>query len=142
MKNKIIKTLSNQDFRITPVREKMVEYFSNIKQPLTAIQILELFRVDKVKVHKATVYREIDFLLSHDVIHSLNLRKDAVSYELNSLSHHHHFVCEKCGDTIDIIPEKVETALRKFETNLIKKEKVKVNYHSLKIFGFCNRCKK
>ena len=142
MKNKIIKSLSEQDYRITPAREKIIEYFSSHEHPISAVQILELFKKDKIKVHKATVYREIEFLLSHDVIHPLNLGQGALCYELNTVRHHHHFVCEKCGKTIDITPDEVEVALKKFETHLVQKEKVKVNYHSLKIFGACCKCKK
>ena len=118
------------------------EYFSSHEHPISAVQILELFKKDKIKVHKATVYREIEFLLSHDVIHPLNLGQGALCYELNTVRHHHHFVCEKCGKTIDITPDEVEVALKKFETHLVQKEKVKVNYHSLKIFGACCKCKK
>lgn len=141
MHNKIIQFLSEQKHRITPARKRIIGYFSESDFPLSAIQVLEKFNADKIKIHKATIYREIEFLLTHDVIHALNLGQSTLSYELNNLEHHHHFVCEKCGHTIDIIPEEVEEALCKFEKKLVKKEKVKTSKHSLKIFGLCPKCK-
>lgn len=142
MKNKIIQELSEQGFRITIVRKKIIEFFVDAKQPLTACQIIELFKKEKIKVHRATIYREIEFFLNHDILHSLNLGQDASSYELNELHHHHYFVCKKCGSVIEIIPDKVEEALEKYEEYFKRKEKVQVDSHSLKIFGLCAGCKK
>jgi Fur family ferric uptake transcriptional regulator len=141
MNDCIIQSFRDQNFRITPARKKMLTYFSEAECPLSAIQILDLFKTDKIKIHKATVYREIEFFLTHDVIHALNLGQSTLSYELNNLEHHHHFVCEKCGHTIDIFPKEVEEALCEFEKKLAKKEKIKVCSHSLKIFGLCPKCK-
>lgn len=142
MLNKITQSLSSQNCRITPARERIIKYFLEADRPLSVIHILDLFKVDKVKIHKATVYREIEFLQNHDVIHVLNLGQSMLSYELNNLEHHHHFVCEKCGHTIDIISKEVEKSLRVFEKYLTNNEKVKVNSHFLKILGICSKCKK
>lgn len=141
MRNKILNSLKSQDFRITLARKKMVDFFCEAKQPLTATQLVVLFKKEKFKVHRATIYREIEFLVEHDVLHSLNLGQEASSYELNT-PHHHHFVCTNCGNTIDITPHKVEEELKKFQRSLAKKEKVHINQHSLKIFGLCAKCKK
>ncbi|MBU1557338.1 transcriptional repressor [Patescibacteria group bacterium] len=142
MKSKTINFLKAQGHRITPVRERIIEIFINAEYPLNAKQILDLFKRDKIKVHRATVYREIEFFLSNELIHPVYLGQESISYEINKQEHHHHFVCEKCGKVIDVNPIGVEKELEKFENLFRKEQGIKIKRHALKFFGFCKKCQK
>jgi len=50
--------------------------------------------------------------------------------------HHHHISCKKCGETIDINDEKLETYL----TQLAKKHNYHHLSHSFEVTGLCTKC--
>ena len=47
-------------------------------------------------VNKSTVYRELDFLESQDLITDIRLDNAKNMYEFKSKNHHHHLYCIKC----------------------------------------------
>lgn len=103
---------------------------SKSKLPVDASYLIE-----KLKVNKTTVYRQIEKLLAEDMIIEVELGDGKKRYELKSLVHHHHLVCKKCGKLEDIrLDERVILA------EVSKKSKFKVEDHSLEFFGICVNC--
>lgn len=92
--------------------------------------------VKKLKVNKTTVYRQIEKLVSSDILIEVELGDGKKRYELKSLEHHHHLVCKKCGKLEDIRLN--EDFILKEVSN---KTKFKIETHNLEFFGLCNNCK-
>lgn len=93
------------------------------------------YLVEKLKVNKTTVYRQIEKLLNDNLIIEVELGDGKKRYELKNLDHHHHLVCKKCGRLEDIrLNEKV------ILNEVSKKSKFKVENHSLEFFGICVNC--
>lgn len=93
------------------------------------------YLIEKLKVNKTTVYRQIDKLLLENKILEVELGDGKKRYELKDLKHHHHLVCKKCGTIDDIeIDEKMILG------SLSKKTSFKIESHSLEFFGTCVNC--
>lgn len=92
--------------------------------------------VEKIKVNKTTVYRQIEKLLNNGVVTEVELGDGKKRYELKSLGHHHHIVCNKCGDLEDV--ELNEDFLLKTVSG---KTSYKIESHNLEFFGKCVNCK-
>lgn len=91
--------------------------------------------VNRMKVNKTTVYRQIEKMLQKNLLTEVELGDGKKRYELKSLGHHHHLICKKCGKIDDIYLD---------EEFLIKKVKslteFKIEHHNLEFFGRCVKC--
>lgn len=93
------------------------------------------YLIDKLKVNKTTVYRQIDKLVSEERIVEVDFGDGKKRYELTNLNHHHHLVCKNCGKIKDI--ELDESLILK---ELAKRTDFKIESHSLEFFGHCLKC--
>jgi Fe2+ or Zn2+ uptake regulation protein len=122
-------------FKITPTRLSILEIFQDNNKPINASFIyLKL----KDKINEVTVYRNLTSFEKKGILRRVDLRKEAMCFELNN-NHHHHIVCNKCGLVEDFRDNK---ELEKILINIIEKSsKFKsIKEHSLELFGFCRMC--
>lgn len=107
-----------------------MDILTNSKKPVDVSTL-----VNKLKVNKTTVYRQIEKMLQKNLLIEVELGDGKKRYELKSLGHHHHLVCKKCGNIDDIYLD---------EKFLIKKvnrlTKFKIESHNLEFFGRCVKC--
>ena len=124
--------LKSKGFRITKARTAILELLENSITPISADEI-----VLSLGVNKSTVYRELDFLESQDMITDIRLDNANNMYESKSKNHHHHLYCIKCKKIEEVDMEK---DLDVFEKKLEKDTKFKIKKHSLEFFGICLTC--
>lgn len=139
--NILIARLQDSGNRITPARGAIVDIFTSSDRPLSVESIRVALTKQKLAVNKTTVYREIEFLLGHDLIRPVNLDSSIKYYEVVTNSHHHHVVCTNCAKFVDVETEGIEEYLEKLEKKLAKKINFKSVRHSLEFFGECINCK-
>jgi len=131
-----ISSLQDKGHKITKVRRGVIKIFSDVSIPLSANQVEQmLFKVD-INVNKATIYRELQFLLKNGFIVEVYLHPSEVSYESSELKHHHHLVCDKCG-SIDNVTNCLADAL---EEDIYKKKGFRIKSHTLEFYGICKNC--
>jgi Fe2+ or Zn2+ uptake regulation protein len=133
----IISTLKQKKFKITKVRSGIVTRFTQAKSPIAAKDLLEYFHQQGMKINKTTVYRELAFLLSENIIKEIEFGEGQKRYELEDFKHHHHLICLKCRKVEDV---ELKTDLNKEETRFLKENGFKVVNHSLEFFGYCKNC--
>ena len=97
-------------------------------------QSLEQIRVRCPEVGLVTLYRALDLLGELGIVRRLDLG-DGARYEL-ARDHHHHMICESCGD----ISEFDECPL---DPELLppKSADFKIRAHSLEVYGRCGACR-
>jgi Fe2+ or Zn2+ uptake regulation protein len=141
----IISTLKQKKFKITKVRSGIVSQFTQAKSPVAAKDLLEFFHEQGMKnnersstPNKTTIYRELAFLLSQNIIKEIEFGEGQKRYELEDFKHHHHLICLKCRKVEDI---ELETDLDKEEARFLKENGFKVVNHSLEFFGYCKNCR-
>ncbi len=93
------------------------------------------YLVKKLDVNKTTVYRQLEKYIAEGKIIEVELGDGKKRYELKSLDHHHHLICNNCGKLEDI--EFDESQIMK---QVGSKTKFKIEKHSLEFFGICAEC--
>ena len=131
-----ISSLQNKGHKITKVRREVIKIFSDLPIPLSANQIEQKLSKISVNVNKATIYRELQFLLKNGFLIEVYLHPNEVSYESSELKHHHHLVCDKCG-SIDNVTNCLADGL---EEEIYKKKGFKIKKHTLEFYGTCGKC--
>lgn len=86
----------------------------------------------------ATVYRTLALLENSQIVTSISFGQDGKKYELGIKNHHDHLICTKCGKIIEFFDELIE----KQQEKIAKKFNFKMETHSMKILGLCQKCQK
>lgn len=135
----IIAKLKSGGYRITKARSQIIEIFINSLTPISATDLIESFKILKIKVNKTTIYRELDFLIGKGLLKGIEFGEGKKRYELNTTHHHHHLVCLNCKKVKDV---DLETDLSEEEKKIQSKTGFKIKSHSLEFFGYCKNCRK
>jgi Fe2+ or Zn2+ uptake regulation protein len=130
--------LQSEGHRLTRLRREVLDIFSRRSEPLLFEDLKRLLSDQSLKVHRATLYRELDFLMNKKMIVSVTLADGKARYESAELRHHHHAVCLQCKKIEDIELEDDTTFLEKLIKN---KHNFKITQHALEFFGVCGDCK-
>jgi Fur family ferric uptake transcriptional regulator len=106
------------------------------------MEIMDLLAKRGNEVNKTTVYRELDFLLSEQIIKNVQIDSSTEYYELADREHHHHLVCTNCKKILDFTPsDSAEKEMHALITDLEQKTGFQVDEHSFELFGRCERCR-
>lgn len=130
----ILNYLKKRGLRQSRIRKLLVEIFTKSQKPVSAVDLLEEF---KVPANKTTVYRELYILVDQNVLREVDFGDGTKRYELASDTHHHHLICTSCKKVEDI---DLKTDLAKDEKEITTKTGFKISFHSLEFFGFCKKC--
>lgn len=129
--------LKKADLKATEPRLKILNVFLDSKKPLTADDVIK--RLKKGEIDGATVYRTLSIFEEAGLLRKVDLRKDAVCFEMAN-DHHHHIVCKTCGDLEDFevcVPEMLLKQIAKQSKKFASFED-----HSFEFFGKCKKCVK
>ena len=87
---------------------------------------------------RATVYRVLEGLRELHLVQRLDLGRDGSRYEpaRGGADHHHHFVCDACGDVVPFSDPGLERALSRFA----RQAAFDVAGHDVVLHGACERC--
>jgi Fe2+ or Zn2+ uptake regulation protein len=133
----ILGTLKSGGFRITRARRAIITLFLDAKAPLSVPEVSEGLRRMKIKVNKTTVYREVDFLKSQDMLRELHMGDRKSRYEMKYRGHHHHLFCVGCSGVECV---ELEKCLEAEEKRIFRENRFKTMKHSLKFIGLCAEC--
>ncbi|MFH0772800.1 MAG: Fur family transcriptional regulator [bacterium] len=129
----IARLIKEKGQRLTSQKREVLRVLH--QKPQTVLEILNTVKSKKNTIDKATVYRILTSLVRLEVVREIHLGDRETRYELANCGHHHHLVCENCGDIEDI--ELCEDALLK---EARKHSSFKIKRHSLEFFGTCKKC--
>jgi Fur family transcriptional regulator, ferric uptake regulator len=110
--------------------------FSNLAQhgPMSVGSLATHMRKD---VDRATVYRTVELFEKLGIVNRIwHGFKHQVELSEIFTPHHHHALCQQCGNTIDIASPELEAAL----TGLAKKHRFLTLNHSVELTGYCSNC--
>lgn len=88
-------------------------------------------------VDRATVYRTVELFEKLGIVNRIwHGFKHQVELSEIFTPHHHHAMCQNCGQTIDIASPELEATLAK----LAKSHKFLALSHSVELLGYCQKC--
>lgn len=119
--------------RYTKPRKLVFEALEHLSKPVSANEINDYL---KNKIDLTSVYRTLGLLVKSEMVNVILFGEGKKRYELkNKNEHHHHLVCEKCGDVEDV--EMKESSLFKL---VEERSKFVIKKHNLEFFGLCPDC--
>ena len=119
--------------RYTKPRKLVFEALEHLSKPVSANEINDYL---KNRIDLTSVYRTLSLLVKSEMVNVILFGEGKKRYELkNKNEHHHHLVCEKCGDVEDV--EMKESSLLK---SVEERSKFVIKKHNLEFFGLCPDC--
>ena len=100
--------------RLTPVRWRVLELILRAGQPTGAYALLAQLQRGRSRLGPPTVYRALDFLLAHKLIHKVETSSAFIACLDVEHPHESQFmICEDCGATEEIRDEEIVRSLRR-----------------------------
>jgi Fur family transcriptional regulator, zinc uptake regulator len=100
--------------RMTPVRRRVLELILRADHPTRAYALLAELKQERGKLGPPTVYRALDFLLAHKLIHKVETSNAFVACGDVEHSHESQFmICDDCGATEEIRDDEIVQSLRR-----------------------------
>lgn len=127
--------------RLTPLREEVLQLVWQSHKPLGAYAILDQLAERSAGKRQAppTVYRALEFLLEHGLVHRINSLNAFIGCSQPRAAHHSHFlICERCRSTVEI----VDTLLDQTIDALAQRASFTPAGTFVEITGLCSSCRR
>lgn len=133
-------TLADNGFRRGGARQAVVELLASQQCALSAFEIERVLSDGEGRaVARASVYRVLDELVNLGLVSRIEVGQGIARYEPidpSGHNHHHHMVCDICGDVIPFEDDELERALDR----VAERVTFKVSGHEITLRGACARC--
>jgi len=98
---KYVKILKGKNLKVTPQRLIVLKYLGEHYTHPTTEKIYSDLKSNNPSLSKTTVYNSLETLEKHGIIQSLTISGSELRYDFKH-GMHHHFLCKKCGNIVDI----------------------------------------
>jgi len=123
--------------RLTPLRRRVLELIWQGHGPVGAYAVLDALRRERSGAAPPTVYRAVDFLLAHGLIHRIASLNAFVGCEHPAERHAGQFmICRTCGEAAEIADVGVARAI----AASARVAGFAMDDASLEVRGLCPRC--
>jgi Fur family zinc uptake transcriptional regulator len=102
--------------RLTDIRRQVLALILAAGEPVGAYTLLDRLKLDRANAAPVTVYRALEFLLAHGLIHKVE-RLNAFIGCIDAGPHAHHdhavqfLICRRCGAVTEIEDQGIALAL-------------------------------
>ncbi len=124
--------------RFTPVRRRVLEIIWQSHRPLGAYAILDVLSAEGHSPAPPTVYRALDFLLEHGLVHRLS----SINAFIGCTQPGHpgpgqFLLCTTCGTAAELNDTAIERAIERCAAD----EGFTSRVHTVEIGGLCSHCR-
>jgi Fur family ferric uptake transcriptional regulator len=135
-----LSTLQEAGYRRGGARTAVVEYLGRQRCTVTAHEIDDELRSGGRAVGRASIYRVLDLLAELGLASRIEVGQGMARYERVEPSgdHHHHMICDECGDVLPFEDRALERALE----HLSSKLSFDVADHEVLLHGACKDCRR
>lgn len=124
--------------RNTKTKMLVSSIFEQSEVPLLMTEVFERVQKAVPNVAYSTIYRIVQNLHEAGTLVAIDWRERGSRYEWAHKTHHHHLVCNSCGEVADVDDE-----LLQFSTQAVaQKTGFFVKDHSIELFGECSSCQR
>ncbi|GAC57159.1 putative Fur family transcriptional regulator [Gordonia hirsuta DSM 44140 = NBRC 16056] len=122
--------------RTTRQRAAIADLLTRSDEFLSAQQLHDLLVERGDSIGLTTVYRNLQALVDAGQVDAIWDGSGETRYRHCSDGHHHHLVCRKCGSTVEIQAETVDT----WAATVAETHGFQDIAHTVEIFGLCPAC--
>ena len=123
--------------RLTDLRRQVLRLIWSGHNPLGAYEILGALRAERASAQPPTVYRTLDFLLEHGLIHRIESLNAYVGCNAPELPHGGQFlICRICGMTAELNDARIDTAI----SERARAAGFEVGRRTIEVDGICPHC--
>lgn len=128
-----------EGLRLTAIRQRVLEHIWQSHQPLGAYEILaQLSAEDGRPAAPPTVYRALDFLLEHGLIHRLASLNAYIGCDRPHQAHQGHFlICRLCKVARELPHDEIDIAIEQAASAL----SFQVENQVVEVSGVCAPCR-
>lgn len=132
-------TLAAAGYRRGGARNAVVELLAREDCALTAQEIDDRLRAQGRSVGRASVYRILEVLTELRLVQRIDVGQGVARYErhLPDGEHHHHLVCDSCGQIAPFSDPTLEQAIERVSRSL----SFAVDDHDVVLHGACSACR-
>ncbi len=125
--------------RNTKQKQLLLAILKEADRPMSINEIYTQVVIQLPKIAKSTIYRNIDSLLSQNLIDKYHLNDNEIFYRIkaDSNEHKHFVICDDCKKVFDL-PSCPIHALE----NAMEEEGFIIKDHQIQISGICKSCSK
>ncbi|MDO6441604.1 Fur family transcriptional regulator [Marinobacter sp. 2_MG-2023] len=126
-----------QNVRLTPTRERVLELIWQSHKPLGAYDVLAKLTSEGHNAAPPTVYRALDFLQQQGLVHRI-ASLNAFTGCTHAGEHHTgmFLICRACGNVLELTDASVSTAIQ----NAANAEAFRAETVTLEVAGLCPGC--
>jgi Fur family transcriptional regulator, ferric uptake regulator len=131
--------LDSAGYRRGEARSAVVEVLSRQHCAVTAQEIGDDLRRRRRAVGLASVYRALELLSDLKLVQRLEMGQGVARYEPLDPSgdHHHHLVCDRCGNVVPFDDPELESTIEALSRRL----EFDVDEHDVVLRGACAACR-
>ena len=123
--------------RLTTQRKHVLSLIWESHRPIKAYDILEKLSETQGKVQPPTVYRALDFLLEHGLIHRIDSLNAFTGCSHPEARHNCFFlICGSCGNADECCSDVINGAIQK----TVGDNNFKPSHITLEVSGTCEKC--
>ena len=131
------KTCAKRGTRLTDQRKDVLARVAESHSAVGAYEIIERMAAGGARPAPITIYRALDFLLEHDLVHKIESRNAYVACAgVHSNNQPTLLVCESCGNVDEVIEPDTNTCLQ----NIAAAKSFVVHKTVIELSGICNQC--
>jgi Fe2+ or Zn2+ uptake regulation protein len=125
--------------RNTRQKQILLSILRKADRPLSINEIYAQIVLQLPKIAKSTIYRNIDSLLSQNLIDKYHFNDNEIFYRIkaDSKEHKHYVICEDCKKVFDL----PECPIHDLE-DAMEHEGFIIKEHQIQISGICKACAK
>ncbi len=130
--------LSRAGLKRGGARERVIELLAEQPCALSAVEIEDMLRSEGRPTGRASIYRVLELLAEHGLVERVAVGDGQTRFERTHPGgeHHHHLVCERCGQLVAFDDPGLERAIDRLSERL----GVTVESHDVLLRGSCRRC--
>jgi len=135
----LVSYLKSKGLRMTPSKELLIQFFiDNQKRRISSKELQDHVARHLPDVDRTTIYRNIEKLITLELIQELNLPKDGKVYQfIFDKKVHHYYICKNCGKAKEgdgRLFSRIERALK--DIHGFSQAQLSVVF-----YGYCLECK-
>lgn len=125
--------------RLTELRRRVLELIWRSHEPVGAYALLERLARERGRVAPPTVYRALDFLIAHGLVHRIASRNAYIGCAHPDRDHIGQFlVCSACGSAAELDDRRIEHAIR----STAEAAGFSIEHPVIELAGRCPQCRK